>query len=69
MIVKATAVHHDDCQCDNCSVDRVLTTTGGFEWVDDGRAECRKVRLPEYSLLDLAILLLTLVIGALVLLA
>ena len=67
MIVKATAAHPDDCLCDVCSPERVLSESGGFEWVDDGRAEVRKMLLPEYGLLDLAVFVLTVVIGAAVL--
>lgn len=25
------------CQCDHCRVEQILSDTGGWEWVDDGR--------------------------------
>lgn len=54
----AHAHNPDYCRCDNCSVERSLTATGGWEWIDDGReipAEPKR-RHPAWLLVGFAML-------------
>lgn len=53
----ATVAHPPaTCLCDNCQTERALISTGGWEWVDDGRAEPAPHRHPVWLLVDFTVL-------------
>jgi len=62
-MVSATKPAHDPatCRCPNCSCERALTDTGGWEWIDDGReTPIEPGRHPLWFVVDVAVLVLAL---------
>ena len=61
MTTATQPAHPAHCRCDHCSCDRALVATGGWEWVDDGRAEpLEPSRHWLWYVVDVAVLVLAL---------